>query len=148
MTALVFVDTNVLVYAVDRSEVDKRLTAHAWLQHLWRQDSGRTSVQVIRESYAVLCRPRRGEPILSRNQARDWVSTLFTWRPCPISLPLLRDAMAVQERFALSWWDSLIVAAAQTQSCEYLLTEDLQDGQVIDGLTIVNPFAHQPADFA
>ena len=53
-------------------------------------------------------------------------------------------AWAVQDRFGYSSWDSLIIAAALGAECDYLLTEDLQDGQEIDGLTIISPFTHNP----
>ena len=54
--------------------------------------------------------------------------------------PVIEGAWAVQDRYGFSWWDSLVVAVAQRADCGYLLTEDLQHGQEIDGITIVNPF--------
>jgi len=62
----------------------------------------------------------------------------------PPGAPELKRAWDIQDRFGYSWWDSRIVAAALGQRCGWLLTEDLHDGQSIDGLTIVNPFAHTP----
>ena len=144
---MVFVDTNVLIYAVDITEPAKRSQARAWMTRLWRSRAGRTGVQVLSEYYAVLTRVRPSGALMTAAAAQRRVERLFSWQPTPVNIPLVRQAMVVQDRFAFSWWDSLIVAAAQVQSCDYLLTEDLQDGQRLDSLQIVNPFAHQPADF-
>ena len=56
----------------------------------------------------------------------------------------MRRARTASERFSLSWWDALIVAAAQVCDCDYLLTEDLQDGQDLEGVRIVDPFRYAP----
>ena len=61
--------------------------------------------------------------------------------PIQIDLAVLRRAWAIEERFRLSWWDALIIAAAQTCECKVLLTEDLQDGQEFGAVQVVNPFA-------
>ena len=74
-------------------------------------------------------------------EARQIVETLAVWQPIPIDLAILQRAWSVQERFRLSWWDALIVAAAEASGSPVLLTEDLQDGQLFDGLRVVNPFA-------
>lgn len=65
-----------------------------------------------------------------------------SWRPIPASNELLERAFQVEDRFGLSLWDGLIVAAAQVAGCRYLLTEDLQDSQELDGLLVVDPFRH------
>lgn len=65
-----------------------------------------------------------------------------------LSPPLIEDAWRIEDRFQLSWWDSLIVAAAQRAGCQYLLSEDFQPGQAFDGVTVVNPFEHAPADIS
>jgi predicted nucleic acid-binding protein len=58
----------------------------------------------------------------------------------------MERAWDLQDRFAFSWWDSLLVAGTIGLRCRYLLSEDLQDGQVVDGLTIMSPFTRGPAD--
>ncbi len=72
------------------------------------------------------------------------MDNLRAWMPVPVSAGLLETAFAVEDRFGLSYWDCLIVAAAQAADCDYLLTEDLQDVQRLDTVTVINPFAHQP----
>lgn len=142
MSAQIFVDTNVLVYALDRGAGDRHRQARRWLEMAWREQRGRVSVQVLQELYVVLTRKLR--PGLPPKAAREEVRGFLPWQPLDISTPLLEAAWTAQDRWQLSWWDGLIVAAAQSMDCRVLLTEDLQDGQDLDGLLIVNPFAHQP----
>ena len=142
----VFVDTNVLVYARDLSVPAKQQRAHEWMSALWAWRLGRTSVQVLNEylnEYYVTV-TRKLTPGLAPRDARADVDNLRAWMPVPISAGLLETAFAVEDRFGLSYWDCLIVAAAQAADCNYLLTEDLQDDQRLDTVTVINPFAHQP----
>ena len=138
----VFVDTNVLVYARDLLAPAKQQRSHEWMSALWASRLGRTSVQVLNEYYVTVT--RKLTPGLAASDARADVDDLRTWMPVPISAGLLDSAFAVEDRFGLSYWDSLIVAAAQAADCEHLLTEDLQDGQRLDTVTVVDPFAHRP----
>jgi len=142
MSARCFVDTNVLVYSRDASEPDKQSRAHEWLTVLWRRRCGRTSIQVLNEYYVTVT--RKLEPGLSEEEAWKDVDDLFAWQPAAVDVRLVRRARTASQRFALSWWDALIVAAAQACGCEYLLTEDLQDGQDLDGTHVIDPFRHRP----
>ena len=141
MTALVFVDTNVLIYALDSTDPKKQHTAKAWSSHLWNSQTGRVSFQVLQEFYAQVVRKWPAFRALARAEVRD----LLTWAPVPVDGVLLQRSWDVQDRYQLSFWDSLIVAAAQSASCRFLLTEDLQSGQDFDGLVVISPFAHDPA---
>jgi predicted nucleic acid-binding protein len=138
MTALVFVDSSVLLYRRDPTEPVKRPLATAWLEHVWRQQTGRISCQVLSEYYTNATRKLR--PGLDLDEAWDDVEALQSWRPQPLDAELLRLGRAIERRYRLSWWDSLIVASAQSQNCAILLTEDLQDGVYFDGVTVRSPF--------
>jgi predicted nucleic acid-binding protein len=138
----VFVDTNVLVYADDARDADKRTRARAWLSRLWTERRGRVSTQVLNEYYAVATR-KLGNSV-TRGDARAEVRRYQHWSPWAIDHQTVETAWALEARFALSWWDSLMVAAALHQGCEWLLSEDLQHGQTIDSLRIVNPFLQGP----
>ncbi|HSS69112.1 MAG TPA: PIN domain-containing protein [Casimicrobiaceae bacterium] len=138
MTAAVFVDTNVFVYARDVRETLKQPRATSWLEHLWRRQLGRTSVQVLVEYYATVT--RKLDPGLPPAVAWDDLSHLMAWRPQPSDEALLKRGRDIELRYRLSWWDSLIVAAAQLQGCALLLSEDLQDGGDYGGVTVRNPF--------
>ena len=139
MTGPVFVDTNVFVYRHDLSDPSKQALAQQWIDLLVHTRTGRLSYQVLQELFATLTRTRG--PGLQPSEAREIVEALATWRPIRIDLSILQRAWAVQERYRTSWWDSLIVAAAQASACRILLTEDLQDTQVFDSVRVVNPFA-------
>lgn len=146
MTAAVFVDTNVLVYARDASETDKQPAAAQWLEQLWIEQRGRTSIQVLNEYYVTVTRKLR--PGMAPDEAWDDVEALLAWEPRAIDADLLRRARDIERRHGTSWWDAMIVAAAQLQSCTLLLTEDLQDGWSCDGVTVRNPFTTRVADEA
>jgi predicted nucleic acid-binding protein len=139
MSGAVFVDTNILVYARDASEPTKQGIATNWLERLWRAQSGRTSMQVLNEYYVTVT--RKLKPGMRPDDAWDDVQDLLAWDPRPTDRELLVSAREVERRYRISWWDSLVVAAAQSQDCELLLSEDLQAGVRFGSVTICNPFA-------
>ncbi|HEX9693257.1 MAG TPA: PIN domain-containing protein [Gemmatimonadales bacterium] len=144
MSEPIFVDTNVLVYARDLAVPDKQRAAALWLEHLWEVGAGRVSFQVLHEFYVTVT--RKLNPGLSRAEARDDVRTLFAWQPVMADRIVIEAAWTLQERYDLSWWDALIVAAASRAGCRLLLTEDFQEGQELGGVRITNPFTVRPAD--
>lgn len=141
MTAPVFVDTNVLIYAMDEGDPQKHGAALNWRAELWRSGRGRISYQVLQEFYANVAQKWPGVREQARAEARD----LLAWQPVKMDAALLELGWRLQDRFQLSFWDALIVAAAKSSSCRYLLTEDLQAGQDLDGVFVVNPFLSDPA---
>ena len=139
MTAPVFVDTNVIVYRFDTRDPRKQSRAVDWFTFLWDHRSGRVSFQVLQETYGVLTRKRK--PAMAATDAQRIVRGLAAWRPVTMNLRILERVWHLQERHLLSWWDALIVAAAQTCGCKVLLTEDLQHGYEFDEVRVVDPFA-------
>lgn len=142
MNDLVFVDSNVLIYAVDESNQKKHQAARLWRSELWKSHCGRTSFQVLQEFYANVDRKWPA----AREHAMVEIRSLMAWRPVGINAEMLENGWRIQARYKLSFWDSLIVAAAKAASCRYLLTEDFQEGQEMDGLVVVNPFRSSPAE--
>lgn len=138
MTAPVFVDTNIFVYWRDARDRAKQAQAEAWLERLWQEGLGRTSVQVLSEYYVTVA--RKLEPGLSATEAWDDVSALFAWNPLAMDAALMQRGYENEQRYRLSWWDSLILAAAQLQGCGLLLSEDFQDGRAYGGVTVRSPF--------
>jgi len=138
LDAAIFVDTNVLVYRLDTSEATKRSVADRWVKEIWRRRTGRLSTQVLNEFYVTVT--GKLSPGLDHASARRYVESLLTWHPIPVDAQLVEAGFAVLERHRLSWWDSLIVAAAQRAGCRYLLSEDLQAGQRFGTVEVVNPF--------
>lgn len=142
MTVPCFVDSNVLVYRRDKGEPQKQPVAEQWIRRLWETRSGRLSVQVLEEFYQVVT--RRLKPGLPVADARREIRDYTAWDPIALTPAVVEHAWEVEDRFGLSWWDSLIVSAAQLGGCACLLTEDLQDGMDLDGLRVVNPFRRDP----
>jgi predicted nucleic acid-binding protein len=140
MNARIFVDTNVIVYRFDTTEAEKHQAAEAWLDRLWESRSGRLSTQVLHEIYATLTR----KLVIPVADARTIVRSLHAWDPVRIDDGILEGAWGLEDRFSLSFWDALIVAAARFSEATYLLTEDLQHGQDFDGLQVVSPFVAAP----
>lgn len=140
MIETVFVDTNVLIYKVDPADAKKQARAALWMTELFAAKAGRASFQVLQEYFVKATQKR---PDL-RQAVRTEIRELLAWRPVSIDGAVLERAWKIQDRYHLSFWDSLIVAAAKAASCRWLLTEDLQAGQTFDGLTVVNPFHTTP----
>lgn len=138
MTVAVFVDANVLIYARDPGELSKQRRAQEWLAHLWRDSLGRTSMQVLSEFYVIVTRKLSAR--VTPESAWQEVSTFFAWHPQSIDEALMLRAREIERHHRLSWWDSMVVGAAQLQGCALLLTEDLQDGAVFGGVTVRSPF--------
>jgi predicted nucleic acid-binding protein len=138
-TELVFVDTNVLVYAHDASETVRQPVAQSVLAELWRTRSGALSTQVLQEFYVVVT--RKFDPPLSRREARNLVDAYGQWHLVQVDVPLILAASQLEERHTLSFWDALIIEAARRSGASRLVTEDLQTGRRFAGVTIDNPFA-------
>lgn len=138
MSDRIFVDTNILVYARDANFPDKQTRAEEWLRTLAESRRGRLSVQVLQEYYTTVT--RKLKPGLPVAVARDDVRDLSSWGPLAINSELLNAAWGVEDQYGLSWWDSLIVAAALQLRCDVLLTEDLNHEQDYGGVVATNPF--------
>jgi predicted nucleic acid-binding protein len=133
-----FVDTNILLYSRDASEPGKQKIASRLLDQLWEDHSGRLSVQVLNEYFVNAT--RKLKPGLSPDEAWDDVEALRAWNPVALDMSLLTRAFAVHGRYGLSWWDSMIVAAAEACACSRIYSEDLSDGAVYFGIQVENPF--------
>lgn len=140
---LFFVDTNVLLYAVDPLRADKAAAARLWLSLLWENGAGRISWQVLHEFYSNALRKLRQPP----RQARAVVEDLATWQPVDTTVALIRRAWHWMDAARIPYWDALIVAAAELAGCSFLLSEDFQRGRRFGEITIVDPFQSEPAQF-
>ena len=139
MSDNIFVDTNILLYSRDASEPQKQAIAAAKLAELWETRGGRLSIQVLNEYFVSVT--RKIKPGLSPEEAWDDIEALSAWNPLPIDMAILTRAFAVQRRYQLSWWDSMIVAAAEAAGCTRILSEDLSHDASYLGITVENPFA-------
>ena len=141
MTAPVFVDTSIFLCALQSSEPAKQALAARWLERLWKEQRGRTSMQVLSECYVNLT--RKIVPALEPDSASLYVQSLLKWKPQPSDAGILQRAHEIERRHGLDSWDSLIVAAAQAQNCILLLSDALAHNAVYGTVTIRNPFAAQ-----
>ena len=139
MSAADFFDSNVFVYLVDDASAAKQAIARRLVNQAHLHRSAVISFQVVQETLHVLSRKFRvvAKPVDMRDFLRNVLAPLWSVQP---SAPLYTRTLDVQERYRFSFYDSMIVAAALEAGCARLLTEDLQHGQQIEGLTIENPF--------
>jgi predicted nucleic acid-binding protein len=144
MTAPVFVDTNVLVYSRDARDATKHERAREWVSFLWDTKRGRVSRQVLHEYYVTVTRKLR--PGLPRDEARSDVRALFHWLTSVDPKAIIESAWGLEEDASLSFWDALIVGAAEAMDCQFILSEDLPAGQRVAGLRIVSPFLVRPSE--
>jgi predicted nucleic acid-binding protein len=136
MTALVFVDTNILVYAVSDDQVGDPKQRKA--EELLSQTRYAVSYQVLQEFYTVVTRGLR--PILDRIEAKKWVESLAEGLCVPIDRELIVAAWRIEERYQINYWHAAILAAAMRLNCATLYSEDLNHGQDYGGVRVVNPF--------
>ncbi len=133
----VFFDTNVLVYAVDVEESDKSVVARELVERHLVEGDGLISVQVLREFYAA---SRKMKNPIPAEQAEEMVGYFSAFAPMPEDVWTVLGAVRRSRALTLSFWDALIVESALRGGADRLLTEDLQNGQIIEGMRIENPF--------
>ena len=138
MTVKAFVDTNVLVYAYDRGAGPRHDRALDLLESLWMEGSGVLSTQVLQEFY-VNVRRKAKKPI-SHDRARALIADYLSWDPVVNDGATLLDAIDVERQYKLSFWDAMIVVAAQMSGATVLYSEDFNDGQNFGGVRVQNPF--------
>ena len=135
MNAKVFIDTNVLIYAKDRTDLTKQTAAAAWLEALAMRKAAVVSRQSLREYYNTATKPKHGVP---RERARREVAALHAWLPPDGGFDRLQEAWDIQDRFKLQFFDCMLLAAARAARCAYFLSEDMHDSLDVDGVQITN----------
>ncbi len=132
-----FFDTNVLVYLVDEDEPEKQRIARGLVEEHLAEGAGMISVQVLREFYWVA---KRLDHPLSEEKAREAVNDFAEFASVAEDAGMVLKAVRRHREMSLSLWDALIVEAALKAGADRLFTEDLQHGQVIEGMRVENPF--------
>lgn len=133
-----FLDTNILVYAYDEYDPQKQKKAQALLTDGIGQENVVLSVQVLGEFFNVVTR-HITQP-MSPDEAQDIIATLSILSIQDIDLTMVNRAIDTHKMYQISYWDSLIVAAAERAECKSILSEDLNDGQTYHGIQVSNPF--------
>jgi len=139
MSDKTFVDTNVLIYAHDVDAGRKHEVAKALVADLWVERAGVLSTQVLQEFYVNATRKIR-KP-LSKPVARGVVDTYASWCADGLTPADLTAAFQIEDRARIGFWDALILAVASRSGARRIVSEDLNAGQAIAGVTVVNPFA-------
>lgn len=132
----IFFDSNILLYSVDRSDRAKRDTCRGLLKAAEEERTGVISTQVMQEFYSIATRKFRMEPML----AKETLESFEIFEIVVVSPTLIYSAADCQLISKLSFWDAMIVVAAEAALCETICTEDLNSGQIIRGMRITSPF--------
>ena len=138
MKEKIFVDTNILIYAHDLEAGAKHGVAVTLIEGLWEKEAGVLSTQVLQEFYVNVTR-KILNPIPPA-KARSIIENYLAWQVEINGPDTILLASEIEERYPLSFWDSLIVAAARNAKADTILTEDFKHGQRLEGILVENPF--------
>lgn len=131
----VFLDTNILVYSMDKADFGKQKKCRNCIEKLSQENNGVISTQVMQEFYVAATVKLGAEPLI----VKDILRSFERFETVVITPDLIREAVDCSIINRLSFWDALIVVSAESAQCEVLWTEDLNHGQVIRGVRIENP---------
>jgi len=132
----IFIDTNILVYTLDQKNIEKRDMARKIVKKVVESHQPVISTQVIKEFYVVASNKLKADPIIVKNIIHNFHNMEIVNN----DLDLIEQAIDISILSTLSFWDSLVIAAAEKANCEYVLSEDLNSGQNYRGIKILNPF--------
>lgn len=134
----IFLDTNIMVYAYDTSAGEKHALAKEIVSKLWATATGVLSTQVLQEFFVSVTKkvPKPLEVALEKKIVRDFLK----WEVVINDGESVLDAIDIHKKYHYSFWDSLIVEAALKSRCDVLYSEDLSHNQVVEVITIENPF--------
>jgi predicted nucleic acid-binding protein len=132
----VFLDTNILIYSLDQSDPGKMESSRELLRALTTENIGVISTQVLQEFYVAATTRLGADPLI----IKEIIRSLERFETVVITIALIREAIDCSVLNRISFWDALIIAAAESAKCSLLWTEDLSHGQIIRSVRIVNPF--------
>ncbi|MEA2166518.1 MAG: hypothetical protein QOK37_4645 [Thermoanaerobaculia bacterium] len=133
-----FVDTNILMYAHDAAAGEKHERARTLVEELWQNRSGVLSTQILQE-LVVNLRRKAGQPLAAK-ATRDIVTDYLSWEVITNGGDSILEALELEERYQISFWDALVIQAARVSGAKVLYSEDLSDGQMYGSVRVVNPF--------
>lgn len=139
-----FVDTNILVYAFDSTDPIRHRSAAQLLSRLMDQDLLRLSAQILQEFYVTMT--RKAKPAWSPERTLAKLDDFSAWPLLTTDLPLIREAVLLSRDAVISFWDALVIVAALRSGANILYSEDLNHGQTLRGVRVVNPFRVEAPD--
>lgn len=131
----IFIDTNILVYSIDQRNEDKKQKARRTLKKIIESHQPVISTQVIKEFYVVSTNKLKADPIVVKNIIHNFHNMEIVNN----DLELIEQAIDISVISQLSFWDALIIAAAEKANCEFVFSEDLSSGQTYRGVMVINP---------
>lgn len=137
-TDLLFVDTNIFIYAYDVSSAEKHQLALDLVSELWDSGRGCLSIQVLQEFYVNLTM-KIPHPLTPLETTRI-IDDLGQWRLHKPELKSVIEAIQIQQRNKISFWDAMIICSAKELGCKTIWTEDLNPNQIYEGIKAINPF--------
>lgn len=132
----IFIDTNILVYTVDKNDIGKQEQARRTIKKIVADHYPVISTQVIQEFYVATTLKLKADPVIIKSIIHNFSNMEIVGN----DLGLIEQAIDISVMSKISFWDSLIIAAAEKSNCEYVLSEDLNTGQIFRGIKVVNPF--------
>lgn len=136
MTEKYFIDTNILVYSIDKHYPQKKKISRELIEKLFEENSGTLSTQVLQEFYYVAVNKLNADPRIIKTIIKSFEDLEIV----QINTNIIYQAIECSISNKISFWDALIISTAESANCSKLFTEDLGNGQIIDGVKIVNPF--------
>lgn len=136
MMSKIFIDTNILVYAMDMHDIEKQLVCRRRLKSLTQNIMGVLSTQVLQEFYVTATKKLGADPLA----VKEILISLDRFEIVVNTPQIINEAIDCGIINRLSFWDALIVVSAENAKCDIILTEDLNHGQIIRGTKIENPF--------
>ena len=133
-----FIDTNILIYAHDVSAGVKHTTAKELVQRIWDTGNGCLSVQVLQKFFVTITR-KVANPI-PVDAAAEMIRDLRYWHICSPTVEDVLGAIALQQRYQISFWDAMIIQTALCMDCQVLWSEDLANDQIYGSVRVKNPF--------
>ncbi|MDD5452061.1 MAG: PIN domain-containing protein [Desulfovibrionales bacterium] len=133
-----FFDTNILVYAFDKTDQEKYKIASRLVTEAFQKGNGVISVQVLKEFFVTVTRKVPGK--MSVDDAEQTIRDFSVWKVVDTTVPLILKAIEFHKQFDFSFWDAMIVAACRLAGSSALLSEDLSHGMLIENVRIINPF--------
>ena len=136
IVAKIFLDTNILVYTVDRNDKKKLSKARKILEHLTKTDIPVISTQVLQEFYSATTTKLKLDKIIAKNIIHNFRNIEIV----NVDLGIIEQGIDISILSQISFWDGLIIASAEHANCSLIYSEDLNSNQTIRGIKIINPF--------
>jgi predicted nucleic acid-binding protein len=130
-----FLDTNILIYQMDNREIVKQKRCRELVRALVQRHEAVISTQILQEFYVACTAKLKVKPILVKGMIHGFQNMEVV----AVGSDLINEAIDTSIQYRISFWDSLVVVSAESAKCQYLITEDLNDGQVIRNVKIQNP---------